>query len=87
DVDLEKEEAQVEDDDDGDTYDEVIQPLILQPIHITPPIDDYVAPATKLILNELLKDKILNVTMVDNEADFNPTKDIEALERFLSNEP
>ncbi|GJY40413.1 hypothetical protein Tco_0427683 [Tanacetum coccineum] len=90
DVDLEKEEAQVEDDDDdGDTYDiwditvedverikqffnvpdetnEVIQPLILQPIHITPPIDDYVAPAIKSILNELLEDKILNVTMVDD---------------------
>ncbi|GKD24161.1 hypothetical protein Tco_1230375 [Tanacetum coccineum] len=70
-----------------DETDEVIQPLILQPIHITPPIDDYVAPATKSILNELLEDKILNVTMVDKEADFNPTKDIEELERFLANEP
>ncbi|GKB59200.1 hypothetical protein Tco_0915386 [Tanacetum coccineum] len=103
DVDLEKEEAQVED-DDGDTYDisditiedverirkfltphvpdemdEVIQPLISQPIHTAPPNDDYVAPATKLIFDELLEefgDEILNVTMVDKEADFNPTKDI-----------
>nr|GEV94691.1 hypothetical protein [Tanacetum cinerariifolium] len=109
DVDLEKEEARVKDDADGDSYDiwditvedvkrikqffnvpdetyKVIQTLIPQPIHITPPIDDYVAPATKLILDELLEDKILNVTMVDKEADFNPTKDIEELERFLANE-
>ncbi|GJT31341.1 hypothetical protein Tco_0911616 [Tanacetum coccineum] len=81
DVDLEKEEAEVEDDnDDGDAYDiwditvedverirqflmpnvleeidEVIQPLIPQPIHTTPPNDDYVAPATKSILDELLE--------------------------------
>ncbi|GJS63309.1 hypothetical protein Tco_0677873 [Tanacetum coccineum] len=67
--------------------DEVIQPLIPQPIHLTPPFDDYVAPATKSILDELLEDKILNVTMVDKEVDFNPTKDIEELERFHANEP
>ncbi|GJV36886.1 hypothetical protein Tco_1409363 [Tanacetum coccineum] len=115
DVELEKEEAQVEDDDDGDTYDiwditvedverignfltpnvpdemdKVIQPLIPQPIHTTPPNDDYVAPATKSILDELLEefgDEILNVTMVDEEADFNPTKDIEELERILAKDP
>ncbi|GKB91078.1 hypothetical protein Tco_0963350, partial [Tanacetum coccineum] len=115
DVDLEKEEAQVEDDDDGNIYnicditvedverirqfltpnllvemDEVIQHLILQPIHTTPPNDDYVAPATKSILNELLKefgDEILNVTMVEKKADFNPTKDIEELERLLAKDP
>nr|GEZ69234.1 hypothetical protein [Tanacetum cinerariifolium] len=115
DVDLEKEEDQVEDDDDGDTYDiwditvedverirkflspnisdemdEVIQPLIPQSIHTTPPNDDYVAPATKSILDELLeefRDEILNVTMVDEEADFNPTKDIEELERILAKDP
>ncbi|GKD59425.1 hypothetical protein Tco_1296934 [Tanacetum coccineum] len=91
-VDLEKEEAQVEDDDDGNIYDiwditiedverikqfltpnvpdemdEVIQPLISKPIHTTPPKDDYVAPATKSSLDELLeefRDEILNVTMV-----------------------
>ncbi|GKD05397.1 hypothetical protein Tco_1180371, partial [Tanacetum coccineum] len=80
-VDLEKEEGQVKDDDDGDTYniwditvedvklirqfltpnvpdemDKVIQPLISQPIHTTPPNDDYVAPATKSILDELLEE-------------------------------
>ncbi|GJV86234.1 zinc finger, CCHC-type containing protein [Tanacetum coccineum] len=51
-----------------DEIDEIIQPLIPEPIHNTPPNDDYVAPATKLILDELLeefKDEILNVTMVN----------------------
>nr|GEV60706.1 hypothetical protein [Tanacetum cinerariifolium] len=110
DVDLEKKEAHVEDDDDYgnicDIYDitaedvelirqflmpnfpdemnEVIQPLIPQPIHTTPLNDDYVAPATKSILDELLEEfsnDILNVTMVDKEADFSPTKDIEELKK------
>ncbi|GKB70624.1 hypothetical protein Tco_0932036, partial [Tanacetum coccineum] len=61
----------------------------LKPIHTTPP-DDYVAPATKSILDELLEefeDEILNVTMVDDEADFNPTKDLEELDRLLAKEP
>ncbi|GKB78705.1 hypothetical protein Tco_0945600, partial [Tanacetum coccineum] len=119
DVNLEKEEAQVEDDDDGNIYDiwditiedverirkfltpnvpdemdEVMQPLIPQPIHTAPPNDDYVAPATKSILDEILDelleefgDEILNVTMVDEEADFNPNKDIEELERLLAKDP
>ncbi|GKA81639.1 hypothetical protein Tco_0788331 [Tanacetum coccineum] len=99
DVDLEKEEAEVED-DDGDTYDiwditvkdvkrirqflmpnvpdemdEVIQPLIPQPIPTTPPNDDYVAPDTKSILDDILeefRDEIVNVTMVDEEAAKDP---------------
>ncbi|GJU08087.1 hypothetical protein Tco_1124517 [Tanacetum coccineum] len=40
-------------------------------------------PATKSILDKLLqefKDEILNVTMVNDEADFNSTKDLEELE-------
>ncbi|GJU08088.1 hypothetical protein Tco_1124518 [Tanacetum coccineum] len=52
--------------------------------------DDYVAPATKSILDKLLEefeDEILNVTMVDDEADFNPTKDLEELDRLLAKEP
>ncbi|GJW61010.1 hypothetical protein Tco_0110345 [Tanacetum coccineum] len=71
-----------------DEMDEVIQPLTPQPI--LPPNDDYVAPATKLILDELLeefRDEILNVTMVDEEADFNLTRDIEELERLLAKHP
>ncbi|GJU44437.1 hypothetical protein Tco_1201703 [Tanacetum coccineum] len=73
-----------------DEIDEIVQPLIPEPIHTTPPNDDYVAPATKSILDELLeefRDEILNVTMVDDEADFNPTKDLEELERLLAQEP
>ncbi|GJU88648.1 hypothetical protein Tco_1301071 [Tanacetum coccineum] len=61
-----------------------------EPIHTTPPNDDYVAPATKLILDELLEefgDKNLNVATIDKEADFNPTKDLEELERLLAVKP
>ncbi|GJV09831.1 hypothetical protein Tco_1351372 [Tanacetum coccineum] len=73
-----------------DEIDEIVQPLIPKPIHTTPLNDDYVAPATKSILDKLLvefEDEILNVTMVDDEADFNPTKDLEELERLLAKEP
>ncbi|GKG47034.1 hypothetical protein Tco_0504231, partial [Tanacetum coccineum] len=66
---------------------EIIQPLIPEPIHTTPPNDDYVAPATKSILDEPLeefRDEILNVTMVDDEGDFNPAKDLEEPERLLA---
>ncbi|GJW65484.1 reverse transcriptase domain-containing protein, partial [Tanacetum coccineum] len=73
-----------------DEIDEIVQPLITEPIHSTPLNDDYVAPVTKLILDELLEefgDEILNVTMVDDEANFNPTKDLEELERLLAKEP
>ncbi|GJV44934.1 hypothetical protein Tco_1429470 [Tanacetum coccineum] len=54
----------------------------------TPPNDDYVAPATKSILEELLEefgDKILNIAMINKEAD--PTKDLEELERLLAMRP
>ncbi|GJY87692.1 hypothetical protein Tco_0502320 [Tanacetum coccineum] len=67
--------------------DDVIQPSIPQTIHTTPPNKDYVASANKSISDELLEefeDKILNVTMVDKEADFNPTKDIEELGRLIA---
>ncbi|GKD56299.1 hypothetical protein Tco_1289686 [Tanacetum coccineum] len=67
-----------------DEIDEIVQPLIPEPIHTTPPNDDYVAPATKLILDKLLeefRDEILNVTMVDDKDDFNTTKDLEELEK------
>ncbi|GKE40804.1 hypothetical protein Tco_1464209 [Tanacetum coccineum] len=81
-----------DDDSEEDQEDdnEIVQPLIPEPIHTTPPNDDYVAPATKSILDELLEefgDEILNVTMDDEEADFNPTKDLEELERLLAEEP
>ncbi|GKE87191.1 hypothetical protein Tco_1564666, partial [Tanacetum coccineum] len=63
-----------------DVINDVTQPLIPKTIHTTPPDEDYVAPATKSILDELLeefRDEILNLTMVSEEADFNHTKDIE----------
>ncbi|GKF03400.1 hypothetical protein Tco_0030323 [Tanacetum coccineum] len=71
--------------EDKEEDDEIVQPLILEPIHTTPPNDDYVAPATKSILDELLEefgDEILNVATIDEEAD--PTKDLEELERLLA---
>ncbi|GJX16498.1 hypothetical protein Tco_0217330, partial [Tanacetum coccineum] len=58
-----------------------MHPLILKTLHTTPPNEDYVAPATKPILDELLENKILNVAMVDEKAD--PTRDLEELERLL----
>ncbi|GJW09312.1 retrovirus-related pol polyprotein from transposon TNT 1-94 [Tanacetum coccineum] len=45
------------------------------------------SPATKPILDEVVKefrDEILNIIMVDEEADFNPTRDIEELERLIA---
>ncbi|GJW32017.1 hypothetical protein Tco_0052049 [Tanacetum coccineum] len=36
---------------------------------------------------ERIRDEILNVTMDDEEADFNPTKDLEELEILLAKEP
>ncbi|GJW19387.1 hypothetical protein Tco_0026823 [Tanacetum coccineum] len=78
-------EDQEEDGDDGDTFN--IKPFTTESHH---PNDDYVAPATKSILDELLEelgDEILNITMVDDEADIIPTKDLEELERLLAKEP
>ncbi|GJY70292.1 hypothetical protein Tco_0473995, partial [Tanacetum coccineum] len=81
------EEDQEEDGDDGDIF---YMWDITKPHSHHTTYDDYVAPATKSILDKLLqefKDEILNVTMVDDEADFNPTKDLEELERLLAKEP
>ncbi|GJW29312.1 hypothetical protein Tco_0046187 [Tanacetum coccineum] len=55
-----------------DVIEDVIQPLILKTLHTTPPNEDYVALATKPIFYKLLEDNILNVAMVDEEAD--PTR-------------
>nr|GFB66295.1 hypothetical protein [Tanacetum cinerariifolium] len=69
---------------------DVIQPSIPQTIHTTLADKDYVAPATKSVLDEHLeefKDEILNVTVVDEEVNINPTKDIEVLERLLTKDP
>nr|GEX32444.1 reverse transcriptase domain-containing protein [Tanacetum cinerariifolium] len=70
-----------------DVMDNIIQPLIPKTIHTPPPDEDYVAPANKSILDDLLeefRDKILNVTMVDKGVECSPTKDLEELERLLA---
>ncbi|GJS18792.1 hypothetical protein Tco_0413264 [Tanacetum coccineum] len=64
---------------------DVIQPLIPTTLHTTPPNEDYVAPATKPILEKLLEINHLNVAMVDEEAD--PTRDLEEPERLLVEYP
>ncbi|GJR20228.1 galactan beta-1,4-galactosyltransferase GALS3-like protein [Tanacetum coccineum] len=79
-----------QDDDSDEDQEEDVQPVIPEPIHTTPPDDDYVAPATQSILDKLLEkfgDEILNVAMIEEEADFNPTKDLEELERLLAMRP
>ncbi|GJS76827.1 hypothetical protein Tco_0726708 [Tanacetum coccineum] len=68
-----------------DIIEDVMQPLIPTTLHTTSPNEDYVAPATKPILDELLEDKILNVAMFDEEAD--PTRDLEEPERLLVEDP
>ncbi|GJT33196.1 hypothetical protein Tco_0923615 [Tanacetum coccineum] len=73
-----------------DVIENVIQPLIPKTLHTTPSNEDYVARATKSILDDLLEefgDEILNVTMVDEGAKCNPAKDLEELERLLAKEP
>ncbi|GJU86607.1 hypothetical protein Tco_1294153 [Tanacetum coccineum] len=59
---------------DPDVNDDLIQPLIPQP---TPPDNVYVVTDIDSIWNELLeefRDEILDITVVDEEADFNPTR-------------
>ncbi|GKE01774.1 hypothetical protein Tco_1389757 [Tanacetum coccineum] len=86
---------QEEPDDDSDSIptqapdvnDDLIQPLIPQPIHTTPLDDAYVVTNTDLILDELLeefRDEILKIIMVDEEANFNRTRDIKELERLIA---
>ncbi|GKE98334.1 hypothetical protein Tco_0021685, partial [Tanacetum coccineum] len=64
--------------------------MISKTIHTTPPRKEYVAPATKSILDDLLeefRDEILNVTMVDEGADCSLTKDLEELKILLAKDP
>ncbi|GJW93672.1 hypothetical protein Tco_0173344 [Tanacetum coccineum] len=79
------EEDQEDDGDDRDTFDMTFTPLIPTTLHTTPPNEFYVAPATKPILDKLLEENILNVVMVDEEA--NPTRDLEEPERLLVEDP
>ncbi|GJT11814.1 hypothetical protein Tco_0858856 [Tanacetum coccineum] len=61
----------------------------LRQIH-TPPDDAYDILATDSILDKLVQelgDDLLDITIVNEEADCNPTKDIEELERLLVKDP
>nr|GEY18315.1 hypothetical protein [Tanacetum cinerariifolium] len=60
---------------------DIIQHVALITLYTTPPNKDCVASATKPIFDELIEDKILNVAMVNEEAD--PTRDLEKPERLL----
>ncbi|GKB02236.1 hypothetical protein Tco_0830325, partial [Tanacetum coccineum] len=56
--------------------------------HILTPPD--IAPTTDPILDELLeefRDELLNFSMVDEDTDFIPTRDIEELEQLLTEYP
>nr|GEU76358.1 hypothetical protein [Tanacetum cinerariifolium] len=69
-----------------DVNDDLIQPLIPQTVHTMPPYDAYVVTDTKPILEELLEefeDEILYITLVDEEADFNPIRDIKELKLLI----
>lgn len=72
-------------------FDESNPILEVQPLTspITPPDDNYEAPTTNPILDELLNefgDEVLDVTVIDEEAGCNPTKDVE-LEPVLYEKP
>ncbi|GKA77547.1 hypothetical protein Tco_0784008, partial [Tanacetum coccineum] len=54
--DMKKVEREEEQDYDIPLHDGVMQPLTPQTVHITPPNDDYVAPATNHILDKQLNE-------------------------------
>ncbi|GJW99856.1 hypothetical protein Tco_0183770 [Tanacetum coccineum] len=71
-----------EQDYDIPLQDDEMQPLTPQTVHITPPDDDYVAPATNPIFNKHLKEfkeEFSDYTKVSNEIDSNPVNDLKEL--------
>ncbi|GJV83843.1 hypothetical protein Tco_1523741 [Tanacetum coccineum] len=71
-----------EQDYDITLQDHVMQPLTPQTVHITPPDDDYVAPATNPIFNKHLNefgDEFANNTRVSKKIDSNPINDLNEL--------
>nr|GEV76728.1 hypothetical protein [Tanacetum cinerariifolium] len=78
---LEKEEAQVEDgDDDDDIYEITIKDVERIRQFLAPNVPDDE-------IFEEFKDEILNVTIVDEEANFNLAKDKEELEILIAEDP
>nr|GFB81400.1 hypothetical protein [Tanacetum cinerariifolium] len=59
-----------------------MKPLTPQIVHITPPDDDYAAPATNPILDRRLNDireEFSNITTVAKRANGNPVNDVKEL--------
>ncbi|GJY47564.1 hypothetical protein Tco_0436627 [Tanacetum coccineum] len=62
--------------------DHIMQPLTPQTVHIAPPDDDYVAPATNTILNKLLnefREEFADNTRVSEKIDSNPINDLKEI--------
>ncbi|GKE19230.1 hypothetical protein Tco_1426807 [Tanacetum coccineum] len=67
-------------------HDGVMQPLTPQTVHITPPDDDYVAPATSPTLDKQLNEfgkECSDITRVAEKADGNRVKDIKELSDII----
>ncbi|GKA12981.1 reverse transcriptase domain-containing protein [Tanacetum coccineum] len=80
--DKEKVAREKEQDYDIPLQDHVMQPLTPQTVHITPPGDNYVAPATNPILNKHLNEfgeEFANNTRVFKKIDSNPVNDLKEL--------
>ncbi|GJW77388.1 hypothetical protein Tco_0139070 [Tanacetum coccineum] len=63
-------------------HDGVMQPLAPQTVHITPPDDDYVVPATNPILDKQLNEfrkEFSDITRVAKKANCNPINDVKEL--------
>ncbi|GKC08140.1 hypothetical protein Tco_0999750 [Tanacetum coccineum] len=80
--DKEKIVREEEQDYDIPLHDGVIQPLTPQTVHITPPDDDYVAPATSPTLDKQLNEfgkECSDITRVAEKENGNHVKDIQEL--------
>ncbi|GJW56553.1 hypothetical protein Tco_0414119 [Tanacetum coccineum] len=84
--DKEKILSEEEHDHDIPLHDGVMQPLTPQTVHIIPPDDDYVAPATTPTLDKQLNEfgkECSDITRVAKMADGNPVKDIKELSDII----
>ncbi|GJV75744.1 hypothetical protein Tco_1507328 [Tanacetum coccineum] len=80
---MKQEEAKVEDCDEGnmdDIWDIMVEDV--ESLRQEEPDNDIGSIPTQLL--EEFEDKILDITVVDEEDDFNSTRDIEELERLIS---
>ncbi|GJV14677.1 reverse transcriptase domain-containing protein [Tanacetum coccineum] len=80
--DKEKIVKEEEQDYDIPLHDGVMQPLTSYTVHITPPDDDYVTPATSPTLDKQLNEfgeECSDITRVADKANGNPVKDVQEL--------